>query len=265
MLRIIVCVKAVPDPDLANQIRIDPVTGSLQRIDVPLVTNPLDRNALEAAVRLKERRSAHVTVLSMGPIEAGKIVRESLALGADDGVLLSDQSFAGADAYSTAVTLAHAIMKIGMPSLVLCGMASSDGSTEWVGPMLSVFLEMPVVTMVSQIVTSDNDQWQVKSRIDNGYRLVQVQLPAVLTVTRELNVPRPLKFSGIARSQKKEIPVWGLEQLEMEENEVGLAGSPTVVTKLTSHTQKRQVRFLRGTREEMVDGLIQELVQAGVF
>jgi electron transfer flavoprotein beta subunit len=265
VLRIVVCVKAVPDPRMANQIRIDPVTRSLQRADVPLVMNPLDKNALETAIQLKERQKAHITVLSMGPLEAAKIVREGLALGADDGILLSDRSFAGADAYATAFTLAQAIKVIGVPSLVLCGMASSDGSTEWVGPMMAVFLGMPVVTKVSEIISPNNGQWRVKSRIENGYRLVRVNLPAVLTVTRDLTKPRPLRFSGIVRAQKKDIPVWGIEHLEVTENDVGLKGSPTVVSKLTTRIRKRQVKFISGTREEMVERLIQELIQTSVL
>ena len=265
MLNVVVCVKAVPDPKEADQIRIDPVTKALTRGDVPLVLNPLDKNAMEAALQLKERVGAQVTAVSMGPPEAAKMVRECLALGADQGLLLSDPAFAGADAYATAYTLAKGIEKIGLPDVLLCGMASSDGATEWVGPMLATFLGMPAVTMVNEIVESDGRQWQIKASVENGYRLVRVDLPAVLTVTRDLNVPRALSFSGIVKARKKEIHQWGLGDLGLEGERVGLKGSPTLVSEMTVQERKRQVEMITGTREEKIERLIQELVEAGVL
>ena len=265
MLKIVVCVKAVPNPDEADKIKIDPVTKALTRGDVPLVLNPLDKNAMEAALQIKEQVGAQVTAVSMGPPEATKIVRECLALGADQGLLLSDRAFAGADAYATAYTLAQGIKKIGLPDVVFCGMASSDGATEWVGPMLATFLGMPVVTMVKEIVEADGTQWQVKASVENGYRLVRVNLPAVLTVTRELNVPRALGFSGIVKARKKEIREWGIGDLGLPEASVGLKGSPTIVTKMATKDSRREVEMLAGTREEKVERLIKELVDVGVL
>ena len=265
MLNVVVCVKAVPDPKEADRIRIDPVTKALTRGNVPLVLNPLDKNAMEAALRIKEQVGAQVTAVSMGPPEATKIVRECLALGADQGLLLSDRAFAGADAYATAYTLAKGIEKIGLPDVVFCGMASSDGSTEWVGPMLATFLGMPAVTMVKEIVESDGKQWLVKASVENGYRLVRVNLPAILTVTRELNVPRALGFSGIVKARKKEIREWGIGDLQLAEDSVGLKGSPTIVTKMATKESRREVEMLEGTREEKVERLIKELVDAGIL
>ena len=164
MFNIVVCVKAVPDPKEACNIKIDAHTKTLLRCDVPLVINPLDKHAIEAAIQLKERLDAHITVLSMGPPEAGNIVKECLALGADQGFLLCDPAFGGADAYATAFSLAKGIEKIGAYDLILCGMASSDGSTEWVGPEVATFLNIPVVTMVKEIVESDRSEWKVKAR-----------------------------------------------------------------------------------------------------
>ena len=177
-MNVVVCVKAVPDPNEAEKVRIDPVTRSLKRVDIPLVMNPHDKNALEEALQLKDSRDAQVSVLSMGPPPAAKIVRECMALGADRGILLSDPKFAGADAYATAFTLAAAIRKIGSVDLILCGMMSSDGSTEWVGPELATLLEIPVVTRVIEINTREEEWWEVKSMIENGYRKVKVILPA---------------------------------------------------------------------------------------
>jgi electron transfer flavoprotein beta subunit len=265
MLRIVVCVKAVPEPKAAEELKIDPVTKSLARLDIPLVINPLDRNALEAALIIKEQSEAHITVISMGPPPAGDMVKECLALGADTGILLSDPAFAGADAYATAYTLAKAIEKVEQVDLVLCGRASSDGATEWVGPELAVFLDLPVVTMVRELVEYEDLSWVVKADLENGYRLVQVELPAVFTVTQDLNTPRTLSFSGIIKSRKKEITTWGLDDLALPADSVGLKGSPTIVSKLAYIESKRECQMIEGTLDEKVDALIGKLIEAGAI
>ena len=265
VLNIIVCVKAVPDPKQADKIRIDPVTKTLTRCDVPLVLNPLDKNALEAALQLKEQLDAHVAVLSMGPLEAGKMIKECLALGADQGFLLCDPAFAGADAYATAYTLAKGVEKIGSYDVVFCGRASSDGSTELVGPELATLLGIPVVTRVKEIVEFDEKWWKVKAGLENGYRLVQVKLPAVFTVTRELNTPRTLSFSGIVKARKKEITHWGINELGVPAESVGLKGSPTIVSRMATKDSRREVEIIAGTREEKAERLIQKLAEAGVI
>ena len=262
MLNIVVCVKAVPDPKEACNIKIDPGTKTLMRCDVPLVLNPLDKNAMEAALQLKTQSDARISVLSMGPPEAGNIVKECLALGADQGFLLSDPAFGGADAFATAFTLAKGIEKIGSFDVIFCGMASSDGSTEWVGPEIATFLDLPVVTLVKEIVDCDGASWKVKASVENGYRLMQVELPAVFTVTRELNTPRTLSFSGI----KKEIEQWGVDELGVTPESVGLKGSPTLVSELSAQEEnKRQAEMITGTRDEKADMLVQKLVDAGVL
>ena len=265
MLNIVVCVKAVPDPKEAHKIKIDPVTKTLKRLDVPLVLNLLDKNAMEAALQLKEQLDAHITVLSMGPSAAGSVVKECLALGADDGFLLSDRSFGGADAYATAYTIAKGIEKIGKYDVVFCGMASSDGSTEWVGPQIATLLKIPVVTRVKELVEYGGEWWEVKASLENGYRLMQVKLPAVFTVTRELNIPRTLSFSGIIKARSKEITAWGINQLGLLEETVGQKGSPTIVSNLAAIESKREVEIITGTREEKAERLVQKLADAGVL
>ncbi len=265
MLNIVVCVKAVPDPQDACKIKIDPASGNLTRGNVALVINPLDKHAMEAALRIKQQAGAYITVLSMGPPNAGNIVKECLALGADRGILLSDRAFGGADAFATARTLAAGIEKIGPCDLVLCGMASSDGATEWVGPEMAVFLKMPVVTMVSKIVEQEEVQWKVKAKIEDGYRLMAVKLPAVFTVTRDLNTPRNLSFSGIIKARKKEITQWTLSDLAVPETAVGLDGSPTIVSSMTTRECRREVEMIVGTREEMAEQLVEKLTSAGVL
>ena len=264
MLEIFVCIKAVPDPKEADKIKIDPVSKTLARAEVPLVLNPLDKNALEAALQVKEEIEARITIISMGPPEAGKIVKECLALGADQGYLLSDPAFAGADTLATAFTLSKGIEKAGRFDVIFCGMASSDGATEWVGPEVATFLNAPVVTLVEEVIASEGDHWKVKASLDNGYRLVQVELPAVFTTTRELNTPRTLSFSGIIKARKKEIIQWDLEDLGLDKDSVGLKGSPTRVSDLSVLESKRNVEMLMGTRGEKVEQLVQKMIKAGV-
>ncbi len=201
----------------------------------------------------------------MGPPPAGNIVRECLALGADEGILLCDQAFGGADAYATAYTLAKGIEKIGSYDLVFCGMASSDSGTEWVGPEIATFLEMPVVTRVKEIVECDGEWWKVKASLEGGYRLAQVKLPALFTVTRGLNTPRTLSFSGIVKARDREIIQWGIDELGVAEESMGLKGSPTIVSKMTNRESKRKVEIIAGTREEKAERLIQKLADAGVI
>jgi len=264
MYHVIICVKAVPDPKLAERIRIDPVSKTLKRSEVPLVLNPLDKNAVEAALQIKETAGAFLIVISMGPPEAGNIVRECLALGADGGILLSDRAFAGADTYATAFTLARGIEKIGRFDLIFCGMASSDGGTEWVGPQIATFLGVPVVTMVEEFTETEQESWKVKACIENGYRLMQVKLPALFTVTRKLNAPRALSFSGIVRARKKQIICWSAEDLGVAENMLGLSGSPTGVSAMTTRSSRRQVEIINGTSEEKAEKLVQKLADAGL-
>jgi electron transfer flavoprotein beta subunit len=265
MLKIVVCVKAVPDPKEACNIKIDPETKTLLRCDVPMVINPLDKHALEAAIQIKAEMDAHITVLSMGPPEAENIVKECLALGAENGILLTDPCFGGADAYATAFTLAMGIKKIGDIDIVLCGMASSDGATEWVGPEIATMLEMPVVTMVREINSDKSKTWEVKASLENGYRRLKVGLPAVLTVTRDLNTPKTLSFSGIIKARKKTCTLWKLEDIGLPADECGLNGSPTIVTEMQAVENTRQVEFLEGTRDEKAEQMIQKLIEAGAL
>ena len=264
-MKIVVCVKAVPDPSEACNIKIDPETKTLLRCDVPMVINPLDKNAMEAALQLKRNHGAEITVLSMGPPPAGQIVKECLALGADRGILLSDSAFGGADAYATAFALATGIRKIGACDLVLCGMASSDGATEWVGPQIATFLDFPVVTMVREIEDDAGRDWIVKADWEDGYRRVAVELPAVFTVTRDLNRPKALSFSGIIKARKKEIITWTLADLDTEVEAVGLKGSPTIVGNFGTIDNRRSVQMLTGTAEEKADTLVKILAEAGAI
>jgi electron transfer flavoprotein alpha/beta subunit len=265
MYRIIVCVKAVPDPDQEHRIKIDPISRNILHGDVPLVINPVDRNALEAALQIKEGRNAHISIISMGPSEAGSVIRECLALGADEGFLLSDPAFAGADAYATAFTLSKGIEKLNPFDVILCGRASSDSSTEWVGPELATFLEIPVVTRVNEIMVSGPDGWEVRADIENGYRRVRVKPPLLLTVTSDLNIPRTLSFSGVIEARNKALTEWGKDDLCVAPSAVGLKGSPTIVSGIQEIVVRKEAEIIAGTAQEKAERLLQILVDAGVI
>jgi electron transfer flavoprotein beta subunit len=264
-MNIVVCVKAVPDPKEICKIKIDPATKTLMRCEVPLVINPLDKHALEAALELKQSSEARVTVISMGPPPADSIVKECMALGADRGILLSDRAFGGADAFATAFTLARGIERTGEFDLILCGMASSDGATEWVGPQIATFLKIPVVTMVHKFETRKDNLWHVRADWQNGYRRVEIRLPALFTVTRELNRPRALSFSGILKARKKTIEQWDLEALGIPGDAVGGKGSPTIVSEIAAVENRRDVEVLQGTLEEKADQLVSRLADIGAL
>jgi electron transfer flavoprotein alpha/beta subunit len=263
MLNIVVCIKAVPDPDKADSIKIDPDTMTLIRKDIPMVLNPLDKFALQAAINLKEDQDTHITVISMGPPAAASIVKECMALGADKGILLSDMAFGGADAFATAYTLAAGVKKLENVDVVFCGMASSDGATEWVGPQIASFLSAPVVTMVNAIEEIKDKTWTVKADFDNGYRRVKIQLPAVFTVTRHLNQPKTLSFSGIIKARKKQVEILDLKQLGADPSMVGVNGSPTIVSKMEATVNKRETTMIQGTREEKAQQVVQILKDSG--
>ncbi len=263
MLNLVVCIKAVPDPEKADRIKIDPATKNLIRQDIPMVLNPLDKFALEAALALKEEREAHITVISMGPPEAASIVKECMALGADKGLLLSDRAFGGADAFATAYTLAAGIQKLKKFDAVFCGMASSDGATEWVGPGIATYLDVPVVSMVKAFEECKDLTWTIKADFDNGYRRVKVQLPAVFTMTRDLNQPRTLSFSGIIKARKKQVDIIDLEQLGVDPQKVGTPGSPTIVSNMETTSNTRETTLIEGTCEEKAESLLKILKDSG--
>lgn len=254
---IIVCMKQVPD---TNEVKIDPKTGTLIRDGVPSIINPEDKTALEAALRLKEELGGKVTVLSMGPKQAEDALREALAMGADEAVLVSDRAFAGADTLATSYTLAKSIEKIGRFDLIFCGRQAIDGDTAQVGPEIAEQLGVPQISYVKEI-TCKGDRLEVKRALEDGYAVVETPLPALLTVISELNEPRYPSVKGIVDAFKKEITVWTVNDLPVEKGKLGLEGSPTQVVKTFSPTRQRAGEVLQGNVSEVVVSLVDRLKQ----
>lgn len=228
-MHIIVCVKQVPDT--AN-VRINPETNTLMREGVESIINPFDEYALEEALRLKDTHSARVSVITMGPPQADVVLREALARGADDGVLLTDRAFAGADTLATSYALAQAIRKINpKPDLVLFGKQAIDGDTAQVGPGVSEFLDVALVTYVKSIKIS-GDLFKVETLMDEGVDVIEGRLPAVMTVVKEASTPRFASLRGYMAAKRTPIPRWGAKDVGAVPERCGLEGSPTKVVKI---------------------------------
>lgn len=226
-MNIIVCLKQVPD---ASEVKIDPKTGTLIRDGVPAIINPEDKNALEAALVFKNSQCAHVTVVTMGPPQAEKSLREALSMGADEAILLSDTVFAGADTLSTSNALAGAISKLDY-DIIFTGRQSIDGNTAQVGPELAERLGIAQVTCVEDIMSTDGDTLKIKKALEDGYEVLTVKTPVLLTAIKELNTPRYISMSNVFESFKKEIKIWNADDIGIDKSLLGLSGSATKVFK----------------------------------
>ena len=242
-MKITVCVKQVP---AANEQRLDPVTGTVIREGVPSILNPFDAYALEEAVRLKERLGGEITVLSMGVPSAQETLRRALAVGADRAILLSGRAFAGADTLATARALAKAIGKAGGADLVLCGRMATDGDTAQVGPMLAEMLGVPHAADVSEIEAIDGGRVTLTRMTDDGYRREQLPLPALLTVVKEINVPRLPSVMGVLRGQAAEVTVWDAPDVGALPEETGQRGSRTRVVRTARPANRAGCRMVDG-------------------
>jgi len=255
-MRIVVCIKQVPD---TAEVRINPETNTLIRDGVPTIINPYDMHALEAGLQIREQAGGNVTVITMGPPQAETALREAIAMGADEAVLLTDRAFAGSDTWATAYTLTKAVTKIGA-DIVLCGKQAIDGDTAQVGPEMAEFMNIPHISYIRKIVGVDPGKLVVQRLMDDGYDVIESALPVLLTVVKELNVPRMPSLKGKMAAKKAEIKKMTAADLQADENDLGLKGSPTQVKNIFAPEAKKDRKILEGTPEEMVDTLAKELV-----
>ena len=255
-MKIIVCVKQVPD---AKDVRLDPKTNTMAREGVESIMNPFDRHALEEAVRLKEQHGGTVTVISMGPPQADEVLRDAVSCGADEAVLVSDRAFAGADTWATTYTLGKAIEKLGDFDLILCGKQAIDGDTAQVGPGLARRLDIPYVSYVKKVSGYDNGVMQVERLMDDGYDELAMPLPGLLTVVKEINVPRVPSLKGKMKAKKLVIQTLSAEDIGAEPQSIGLPGSTTQVVKVFAPQFKGERAMLEGTVDEQVDQLVEKI------
>lgn len=256
-MKVVVLIKQVPD---TTDIQIDRETNTLIREGVPSIINPFDTYALEEAIRLRERAGeGTVTVMSMGPPQVESALRKTIALGADDVVLLSDRAFAGSDTWSTSYTLAAGIRKLGSCDIILCGKQAIDGDTAQVGPGVAQFLDLPQVTYVRKLDVEDGYA-RAERMMEDGYDVIRVKLPAVFTVVKEINEPRLPSLRGEMRAKKADVTVWGRNDLDVDPAELGLDGSPTRVIRIFAPEQREGGTVFEGEVEECVDRLVHELL-----
>lgn len=234
MKNIVVCIKQVPD---TTEVKLDPVTGTLIRDGVPSIINPDDKAALEVALQIKEKTGAKVTVVSMGPMQADVAIREALAMGADDAVLVSDRKFGGADTWATSSTIAGAIKKLDY-DLIVAGRQAIDGDTAQVGPQISEHLDIPVISYAKDIKV-EGDSVIVERQYDDRYHVLKAKMPCLVTALSELNEPRYMTPGGIFDAFDKEITVWGRADLkDVDDSNLGLKGSPTKIAKASDKVKK---------------------------
>lgn len=252
----IVCVKQVPN---TTEIKIDPKTNTLVREGVESILNPFDAYAVEEAVRLKEKYGGTVTAISMGPNQCETTLRETVSLGVDNIILLSDRRFAGADTLATSLTLAAAIRKIGDYTLILTGQQAIDGDTGQVGPGIAAHLKIPQTCYVRKIESFSENSAVVERLLEDGYDRISMQLPAVISVVKEINVPRLPSLRGKKNAKTAVLTVWNCDDLGLNEKETGLNGSPTQVMSIFSPHHEKQVEKFEGNSDEAVELIIEHL------
>ena len=256
-MKIIVCAKQVPD---TNEVKIDPVKNTLIREGVPSILNHDDANALEEALKVKVQfPDTHITVISMGPPQAASMLRDCIALGADEAILLSDRALGGSDTWATSNALAAAVKKIGDYDVIFAGRQAIDGDTAQVGPQLAEKLNIPQVTYVKEFAVKGKTV-TVKRALENGYELIELQTPCLLTAIKELNTLRYPTVSGIYDACKKTIPTWSADDIGIDKETVGLKASPTnVFRSFTPAPRGKGVAIAGDTAAELATNLMIQL------
>lgn len=271
-IKIIVCIKQVPG---STEIKVDPETNTLVREGTGNIINPFDSYAVEEGVRIKERLAGkngsaesdtdvEVITISMGPPQSEEALRETISVGADRAILLSDRAFAGADTWATANTLARAVKKIGSCRLAVFGKQTLDGDTGQVGPEFANRLGIPFIGYVSQILEISKNRIKAKRLMEDRYETIEIKLPAAISVAKDINVPRVPSLRGKMKAKKVDIPVWDMKYLEVCEEDVGLSGSFTQVIKIFTPQIKHEVKIIGGSSEEQAGELYQKFKELNV-
>jgi electron transfer flavoprotein beta subunit len=261
-MNIIVLIKQVPD---TSEVKINRETNTLIRDGVPSIVNPFDMYAIEEALRLRERHGGKVTTVTMGPPQAAEALKETVAMGVDEAVLLSDRSFAGADTWATSYALSQGIKKIGAYDLVIAGKQAIDGDTAQVGPETADMLGIPFVAYIRKIEKIENNKMTVERMMDEGFDIVETSLPALITVAKEINEPRLPSLKGKMKAKSLKVPAWNAQEIGADPEFCGLKGSPTKVVKIFPPTPRGQREVLSGTIEEQVATVARKLKEQSLI
>lgn len=267
-MEILVCVKQVPD---TAEVKIDPVKHTVIRAGVPNIFNPFDQNALEAALQLKDNQGAKVTLLCMGPPQAKDVLREGLAMGADDAYLLSDPKVGGSDTLATGYALSQAIKKLAADKgieqfdIILCGKQAVDGDTAQVGPQIASELGIAQITYAAKLDV-EGDTVTVKQQNEEGYYVTEAKFPVLVTAVYELNDPRFPTIRGTMKAKRREIPTLTAADIDIDLARVGLKGSPTKVRKIFTPPQRSGGLVINEEDPQVaVDQLMEKLTAAKVI
>jgi len=260
-VNIVVCVKQVPD---TTEVRIDPETNSLIREGVESILNPFDENGVEAALQLREQHGGKVTVITMGPPQAEAILRHSLAMGADEVYLVCDRAIRGSDTLATSYTLARAIEYLGEFDLVICGKQAIDGDTAQVGPGVAERLGIPQVSLAISLEV-EGRKLRARRLLDDATETVEVRLPALITVVKQINEPRHPPMKGVLKAKKAQIPILDAEMLELDPKLTGFPGSPTFVWKIFTPPRRARGQIIEGEPEDAAKELAQKILGLNVI
>jgi electron transfer flavoprotein beta subunit len=248
---------------------MDPVTGTVIRTGIETVVNPLDLYALEAALRIKEQYGGTVTALSMGPPQAMRVLKEAVAMGCDDAVLVSDKKFGGADTHATSYTLAESIRAVGAFDLIVTGERATDGDTAQVGPGIAAWLDLPLATYVAKINEVKDKRILVERLVEEGYQILSVPFPCLISVVKEVATPRLPTLDGKIKSMGLNYPVYSTETMNLKAEYLGLKGSPTKVVKINTPKITRSGKIISVNDDvslnEAVDAIINLLETKGVL
>jgi electron transfer flavoprotein beta subunit len=256
-MRIIVPIKQVPE---TKSVKMDETTGTVIREGVEAIINPLDLYAIELAIRLKERCGATTVAVTMGPPKAEEALREAMAMGLDEAIFVTDRAFAGSDTWATAYVLAEAIRQSGPFDLILCGERATDGDTGQVGPEMAAYLGLPAATYVNHCESVGNGECQVGRLVEDGTEWLTLQLPALLTVVKEVSDPRLPTLRGKQRARKTQIPRLGMAELKLNPDWLGLKGSPTRVAKIFRPKVARECDKIAAQDEEHIPQAVDRVV-----
>ena len=261
-MNIVVCIKQVPDTKGGVQFNPD---GTLNRAAMLTIMNPDDNEGLEAALRIKDETGAHVTALTMGLPKAEEVLREAMAMGADDGILVTDRVLGGADTWATSTTIAGALRNIDY-DIIITGRQAIDGDTAQVGPQIAEHLGIPVISYAEDIKL-EGDSVIVKRQFDDRYHMLKAKMPVLITALSELNDPRYMTPGGIFDAYKKDITVWGRADLkDVDDSNLGLNGSPTKIAKASDKVRKGAGEKVQlDTPQESADYIISKLEEKHII
>ncbi|MBN2859856.1 MAG: electron transfer flavoprotein subunit beta/FixA family protein [Sphaerochaetaceae bacterium] len=256
-MHIVVPIKQVPE---TSDVHMDALTGTMIRSGNTAIINPLDLYAIESALKLKDRIGATVSVLTMGPTSAVKVLKEAMAMGCDAAVHLSDRKFAGADTWSTSYVLSLAIRNLSPVDLIMTGERATDGDTGQVTPEVASWLDLPLVSFLSSISTVQDGILEGERLIEEGYQKIRCLLPAVVSVVKEVGEPRLPTLRGKKRAMTYDIPVWTADELKAEESFLGLKGSPTRVVRIGTPSVIRDATVVQASGEYSLKSAVSQLL-----